>query len=97
MLRINFFILVLMGLVGVLEIGSCKKHTGDSEHYGDAPTTTSDAFNEMKQRNDQFLKTVRNSPVVEVYGVVDASGAGGASTGNDDWTLCFHLNWWHTL
>ncbi|MGL4464767.1 MAG: DUF2262 domain-containing protein [Planctomycetia bacterium] len=50
---------------------------------------------EFDQEADRLRERLTAAPVVELRGVVDASGAGGAKSGDaDDWTLRVELEGW---
>jgi hypothetical protein len=64
---------------------------------GTAPATGAAAATEhaVEDRTERLMEQLDARPIVQVFGVVDARGVGGAmSRGDDKWTLVFQLAAW---
>jgi len=56
---------------------------------------STDPFATMAQQQDEFLRRVAEVPVTDVYGLVDASGAGAVWTKtSSSWAVVFHFDGW---
>jgi hypothetical protein len=59
---------------------------------------STDPFVEMERQHEVFMSRINDTPVVDLIGLVGASGPGGGSSGGEEnWSLIFHCDDWRIV